>query len=43
MSLQDAAEIRMVNNIVVHFHYLPTEQAADAVADYLRRSGTPAC
>ena len=31
----------MVNKIVVHFGYLPTEQAADAVADHLRRFWDP--
>ncbi|MET0995025.1 MAG: formate dehydrogenase subunit delta [Mycobacterium sp.] len=41
MSLHDAAEIRMVNNIAVHFRYLPTEQAAAAVADHVKRFWDP--
>ena len=31
----------MVNNIVGHFHYLPTEQAVAAVADHLNRYWDP--
>ena len=31
----------MVNNIVGHFHYLPTDQAAAAVADHLERFWDP--
>jgi len=31
----------MVNNIVGHFHYLPTDQAAAAVADHVERFWDP--
>ena len=41
MSLHDAAEIRMINKIVVHFGYLPTEQAAAEVADHVNRFWDP--
>jgi formate dehydrogenase subunit delta len=41
MSRNDSAEIRMVNNIAVHFRYLPTEQAAAAVADHVKRFWDP--
>lgn len=41
MSAKDAGEIRMVNKIAVHFGYLPTEQAAAAVADHIRRFWDP--
>jgi formate dehydrogenase subunit delta len=41
MSLNEPAEIRMVNDIVVNLHYLPTEQAAAAVADHVKRFWDP--
>jgi formate dehydrogenase subunit delta len=41
MSLNDPAEIRLVNNIAIHFCYLPTEQAAVAVADHVKRFWDP--
>jgi formate dehydrogenase subunit delta len=41
MSLHDAAEIRLINKIVVHFGYLPTEQAAAEVANHVRRFWDP--
>lgn len=41
MSDHDAAEIRLINKVVVHFGYLPTEQAAAEVADHVRRFWDP--
>jgi formate dehydrogenase subunit delta len=41
MSLHDAAEIRLINKIVVHFGYLPAEQAAAEVANHVRRFWDP--
>lgn len=41
MSLDSAAEIRLVNSIAVHFRYLPTRQAAAAVADHVKRFWDP--
>jgi formate dehydrogenase subunit delta len=41
MSLNDAAEIRLINKIVVHFGYLPTEQAAAEVANHVKRFWDP--
>ena len=41
MSLHDAAEIRLINKIVVHFGYLPTEQAAAEVANHVRSFWDP--
>jgi formate dehydrogenase subunit delta len=41
MSIHDAAEIRLINKIVVHFGYLPTEQAAAEVANHVRRFWDP--
>ena len=41
MSLNDAAEIRLINKIVVHFGYLPTEQAAAEVANHVRSFWDP--
>jgi formate dehydrogenase subunit delta len=41
MSLNEPAEIRMVNNIVGHFRYLSSEQAAAAVADHVKRFWDP--
>jgi formate dehydrogenase subunit delta len=41
MSLHDAAEIRMINKIVVHFGYLPTEQAVAEVANHVHRFWDP--
>ena len=42
MSLHAPAEIRLINNIVVHFGYLPTEQAVTEVADHVRQVLGPA-
>jgi formate dehydrogenase subunit delta len=41
MSLNEPAEIRLVNNIAVHFRYLPTPQAVAAVADHVKRFWDP--
>jgi formate dehydrogenase subunit delta len=41
MSHNAPAEIRMVNDIIVNFGYLPTEQAAAAVANHVKRFWDP--
>lgn len=41
MSASDASEIRLINKIVVHFGYLPAEQAVVEVADHVRRFWDP--
>lgn len=41
MSITAAAEIRLVNNIAVQFGYLPTEEAAAAVANHINRFWDP--
>lgn len=41
MSTHDAAEIRLINKVVVHFGYLPTEQAVTEVADHVRKFWDP--
>jgi formate dehydrogenase subunit delta len=41
MSHNEAAEIRLINKIVVHFGYLPTEQAAAEVANHVHRFWDP--
>ena len=41
MSSHDAAEIRLINKVVVHFGYLPTEQAVTEVADHVRKFWDP--
>jgi formate dehydrogenase subunit delta len=41
MSLNNAAEIRLVNSIAVNFGYLPTQQAAAALADHVNRFWDP--
>jgi formate dehydrogenase subunit delta len=41
MSLHDAAEIRLINKIVVHFGYLPTERAVAEVANHVSRFWDP--
>ncbi|MGH3637592.1 MAG: formate dehydrogenase subunit delta [Mycobacterium sp.] len=41
MSVHDPAEIRLINKVVVHFGYLPTEQAVDQVADHVRKFWDP--
>jgi formate dehydrogenase subunit delta len=41
MSHNEPAEIRMVNDIIVNFGYLPTEQAAAAVANHVKRFWDP--
>jgi formate dehydrogenase subunit delta len=37
----DAAEIRLINQVVVHFGYLPTAQAVTEVADHVRKFWDP--
>jgi formate dehydrogenase subunit delta len=41
MSDHEAAEIRLINKVVVHFGYLPTEQAVNEVADHVRKFWDP--
>jgi len=41
MSLHDAAEIRLINKIVVHFGYLPADQAVTEVANHVHRFWDP--
>ncbi len=41
MSIHDAAEIRLINKVVVHFGYLSTEQAVTEVADHVRKFWDP--
>ena len=41
MSDHDAAEIRLINEIVVHFGYLPTDQAVTEVAEHVRKFWDP--
>lgn len=35
------AEIRLINQVVIHFGYLPTEQAVTEVADHVRKFWDP--
>jgi formate dehydrogenase subunit delta len=37
----EPAEIRLVNKVVLHFGYLPAEQAVTEVADHIRRFWDP--
>jgi formate dehydrogenase subunit delta len=41
MSSHDAAEIRLINQIVIHFGYLPNDVAASEVANHVRRFWDP--
>jgi formate dehydrogenase subunit delta len=41
MSHNEATEIRLINKIVVHFAYLPTEEAVTEVANHVRRFWDP--
>ena len=41
MSHNEATEIRLINKIVVHFAYLPPEQAVAEVANHVRRFWDP--
>jgi formate dehydrogenase subunit delta len=41
MQDHEAPEIRMINQIVAHFGYLPDDQAAAAVADHIRKFWDP--
>jgi formate dehydrogenase subunit delta len=41
VSIHDAAEIRLINQVVVHFGYLSTEQAVTEVADHVRKFWDP--
>ena len=41
MSHNEATEIRLINKIVVHFAYLPTEQAVTEVANHVSRFWDP--
>jgi formate dehydrogenase subunit delta len=41
VSGHDVAEIRMINQIVAHFGYLPTDQATTAVAEHVRKFWDP--
>jgi formate dehydrogenase subunit delta len=37
----EPAEIRLVNKVVLHFGYLPAEQAVTEVADHIRKFWDP--
>ncbi|MDT5149862.1 MAG: formate dehydrogenase subunit delta [Mycobacterium sp.] len=41
MSTNEASEIRLINQVVIHFGYLSTEQAVAAVADHVRKFWDP--
>jgi len=41
VSDHDATEIRLINKVVVHFGYLPTEQAVTEVAEHVRKFWDP--
>ena len=41
MSVHEAAEIRLINKVVVHFGYLPDDQAVTEVADHVRKFWDP--
>ncbi len=41
MSHHEATEIRLINKIVVHFGYLPTEEAVTEVAEHVHRFWDP--
>ena len=41
MSHNEATEIRLINKIVVHFAYLPPEQAVTEVANHVSRFWDP--
>ena len=41
MSGHDAAEIRLINKVVVHFGYLPSDQAAGEVANHVEKFWDP--
>jgi formate dehydrogenase subunit delta len=41
MSHNEATEIRLINKIVVHFAYLPTDEAVTEVANHVHRFWDP--
>jgi formate dehydrogenase subunit delta len=41
VSIPDATEIRLINQVVVHFGYLPPEQAVSEVANHVRKFWDP--
>jgi formate dehydrogenase subunit delta len=41
VSVHEAPEIRLINKVVVHFGYLPEDQAVTEVADHVRRFWDP--
>ncbi|MCW2520415.1 MAG: formate dehydrogenase [Mycobacterium sp.] len=41
MSVHDAAEIRLINQVVIHFGYLPEDQAVTEVAEHVRKFWDP--
>jgi formate dehydrogenase subunit delta len=41
MSSHDAAEVRLINQIVIHFGYLSSDVAAAEVANHVRRFWDP--
>jgi formate dehydrogenase subunit delta len=41
MSRHDAAEVRLINQIVIHFGYLSNDVAAAEVANHVRRFWDP--
>ncbi|MCW2733358.1 MAG: formate dehydrogenase [Mycobacterium sp.] len=41
MSVHDAAEIRLINQVVIHFGYLPEDRAVTEVAEHVRKFWDP--
>jgi formate dehydrogenase subunit delta len=41
VSVHDAAEIRLINQVVIHFGYLPEDQAVTEVAEHVRKFWDP--
>ena len=41
MSGHEHAEIRLINKVVVHFGYLPADQAVTEVAEHVRKFWDP--
>ncbi|MDT5073612.1 MAG: formate dehydrogenase subunit delta [Mycobacterium sp.] len=41
MSVHEAAEIRLINQVVIHFGYLPEDQAVTEVAEHVRKFWDP--
>jgi formate dehydrogenase subunit delta len=41
VSVHPAAEIRLINQVVIHFGYLPRDQAVTEVAEHVRKFWDP--